>query len=213
MHSQLLSGLEENGGMRLALLHLISGDGHAKAFLQVEPIEKKVDPASASRAGNRQSQLLVFEVLQKTQQTVNRPHLRFIMKKPLFTMAVFDELVCVQLTHKVPQDFVAFSSVQDELQLFSGDGGSHRVKKPLPSARVRRMAVYDHSIKVEDHPAKHESHLAFVIANGLARALERPGNSAAFRYQSENPVFDTPPCGQPFEARRETPDRPESGAK
>src|SRR5208337_898217 len=129
MHSQLLSGLEENGGMRLALLHLISGDDHAKAFLQVEPIEKKVDPASASRAGNRQSQLLVFEVLQKTQQTVNRPHLRcFIMKKPLFTMAVFDELVCVQLTHKVPQDFVAFSSVQDELQLFSGDGGSTESK-------------------------------------------------------------------------------------
>jgi hypothetical protein len=52
----------------------------------------------------------------------------------LNSVAVFDNLVCVQISHKVPRDFVALSPVQGDLQLFFGNCSSYRVKKFLPRA-------------------------------------------------------------------------------
>jgi hypothetical protein len=87
----------------------------------------------------------------------------FISKTLLFSEAVFDNLVRSQLSHKVPQDVVALSSVYHETQLFFGNCFSRRIKKLLPCPQMRGMAVYDHSIKIEDGSSKHENHLALGI--------------------------------------------------
>src|SRR5215472_4057499 len=154
----------------------------------------------------------VCEIFQEAQQSFNHQHIRcFISKELLFSVAVFEHQLGVKVAQKVPQYFFALSPIQDELQLFLRGGSSHRFEELLPCTFVDRVAIHNHSIKIEDGSSEHEiSTLILESERAPARLLERRDRFQAFQYQSENRRSYTLPFGRQYEAGRETPGRQDS---
>src|SRR5215467_649969 len=64
-------------------------------------------------------------------------------------------LVFAQVPKKVPQDGFPLVSFQNELQLLLGSIFAHGAQERPPGPLVRRVAVDDHAIQVEDDCLQH----------------------------------------------------------
>jgi len=127
----------------------------------------------------------------------------------LNSVAVFDNLVCVQITHKVPRDFVAFSRPRRLVAAFPKL--FFLQSQEISSTRVNALGACLRSLHQNRRcPLNTGSHLTSMIEPELAISLELPGKTLAFRCQLENLGFDTPPFDQQFAATREIPNRPDS---
>ncbi len=76
-------------------------------------------------------------------------------EKLIFAVPVFGDLIRIQLSQKMLQNFFSFAPIQDEVEFLIRRSSTNTFQEAFPRGAMRRVTVDNHSVHIKNNATQH----------------------------------------------------------
>ncbi len=73
----------------------------------------------------------------------------------IFTVSILGDLIRIQLSQKILQDFLSLPPIQDEIELLVSRTTTDTFKEALPRGAMRRVTIDHHPVHIKNNSTQH----------------------------------------------------------